>query len=257
MNCFSILKQLLALILLVGIGSVQLHNLNQLKADKRPQASDTSIYQDERMALRLEFLSNLPDIGFKNIISNWVFLNFLQYFGNAEARDIDGYSLSPHFFDAIISHDPYFIDSYIYLSNSVSLYAGNPIESIRLMEKGLMNMSSGTIPRAYYVWRYKAIDELLFVGDTQAAQKSYETAADWAEQSSDPEAALVAQLSRKTARFLMTDPNSKPAQINAWSQILVRAIDENIRQEAIAQIEALGGTILVSENGQVTVRYKP
>ena len=254
---FSIFKQLFALILLVGIGSVQLHNLNQLKADKRLQTSNTSIYQDERMALRLELLSNLPDIGFKNIISNWVFLNFLQYFGNSEARDIDGYGLSPNFFDIIVSRDPYFIDSYIYLSNSVSLYAGNPIESIRLMEKGLMEMSSETIPRAYYVWRYKAIDELLFVGDTQAAQKSYETAADWAEQSSDPEAAFVAQLSRKTARFLMTDPNSKPAQINAWSQILVRAIDENIRQEAIAQIEALGGTILVSENGQVTVRYKP
>ena len=118
-------------------------------------------------------------------------------------------------------------------------------------------MSPETIPKSYLVWRYKATDELLFVGDTQAAKESHETAVDWAERSSDPDADFIAKLSRQTAAFLATDPNSKPAQFNSWSQVLLRATDNTIRQEAIAQIEALGGVVLVSENGQVTVRYKP
>ena len=128
---------------------------------------------------------------------------------------------------------------------------------IALLEKGLTSMAPNLPKRSYFIWRHKGTDELLFVGDTQSARESYHTAAVWAEQSDDEDAAFVAQLSYKTAEFLATDPNSKPAQIGAWSDVLLRATDDNIRQKAVEQIEALGGKILAAENGQVTVRYNP
>lgn len=251
----GIAKISLLLGLLASILASQLVNLNQLKASSVKSSTNEIERQHEIMTLRLQLLSHVPDFGFPNLISNWVFLNFLQYFGNSAIRDIKGYGLSPNFFKVIIDRDPRFLDSYIYLTNSISIYVGNPHESIRLMEHGLAQMSPETIPKSYLVWRYKATDELLFVGDTQVAKKSYETAVDWAERSSDPNADFIAKLSRQTAIFLATDPNSKPAQINSWSQVLLRATDDTIRQKAITQIEALGGTVLVSENGQVTVRY--
>ncbi|MEM6252976.1 MAG: hypothetical protein AAF821_08640 [Cyanobacteria bacterium P01_D01_bin.156] len=212
--------------------------------------------QSEASALRFQLLSNLPDFGFSNLVSSWTFLNFLQYFGDSEMREQTGYLLSPSFFEIITDRDPGFIDSYIYLANSISMYAGQPRESIRLMEQGLSELSPETVPRSYLVWRHKATDELLFVRDTQAAQISYATAADWAERSADPDAANIAAASNQTAVFLANEPNSKPAQISAWSQVLLRATDDTIREAAISNIEALGGRVLLAENGQVTVRYR-
>ena len=39
-------------------------------------------------------LKNLPSFGFDNLIADWTFLKFLQYFGDDEARDVTGYDLA-------------------------------------------------------------------------------------------------------------------------------------------------------------------
>ncbi|NEZ66545.1 hypothetical protein D0962_27930 [Leptolyngbyaceae cyanobacterium CCMR0082] len=213
--------------------------------------------QNDLTETNLQLISASPVFGFDNLVSCWVFLRFLQYFGDFDTRDFIGYGLSPDFFEVIVERDPYFMDTYLYLTNAVSVYAGQPQTAISLMDKGLRVMSPDLPARSYFIWRYKGTDQLLFIGDNQAAQASFQTAADWATQSSDPEAPLVARLSQRTADFLATDPNSKPAVINGWMNVLSRAIDDNVRQEAIAQIEALGGKVLVAEDGQVTVRYNP
>ena len=255
MKRFTLLRILSYLGLLSAIVFMQMATLRQIKASVEESSATEIQNQDRITSLRPQLLSNLPNFGFRNFVSYWVFLNFLQYFGSSDERNTVGYSLSPEFFEVIVDRDPGFIDSYIYLTNSISIYAGRPHESIRLMEQGISKLSPETIPTSYFVWRHKATDELLFTRDTQAAKNSYEMAADWAERSSDPDSDLIAELSRQTASFLATDPNSKPAQISAWSQILLRATDNAIAEAATEQIEALGGTVLLAEDGQVTVRY--
>ena len=251
-----LLSKLLILASLVsGIGFIQFFRLGELKNSSNDLSAEEAAQQTQVTALRLELLQQMPHVGFRNMWASWVFLDFIQYFGDFAARDLTGYSLSPTFFDAIIDADPRFFGAYLYLTNTVSIYAGQPQESIRLMEKGLNSMSPQSPPRSYFVWRYKAIDEMLFLGDNQAAQQSFQTAADWAQQSPDDAAELTASLSQQTADFLATDPNSKPALINGWMSVLGRAIDDNVRQRAIDEIETLGGEILFAENGQVTVRY--
>lgn len=246
------------LLLLSSLVRLQLLSFQQVDSP-REATSDLSLDQakhhDQALQKQLEFTLTLPAFGFDNLLADWTFLNFLQYFGDSDQRTHLGHALSLDFFAVIVDRDPYFIDTYLYLTNSISIYAGQPLESIRLMEKGLVSLTPQSPPRSFFVWRHKATDELLFLGDTQAAKKSYETAASWAEQSPAQDATLVARLSRQTVHFLEADPNSRPAQINAWSEVLLRATDENIKQAAISQIEQLGGTILVSKQGQVTVRY--
>ncbi|MFG6106690.1 hypothetical protein U2F10_30900 [Leptothoe sp. EHU-05/26/07-4] len=224
---------------------------NDVESNININAANQQAYKQQ-----LQFINNFPKFGYENVFANSVFLAFLQYFGNSEQRQVTGYSLSTQYFEAIIEQDPLFIDSYIFLVNSISMYAGEPDESINLLSQGLESMHPNLPKRSYFIWRHKATDELLFLGDTQAAKESYQTAADWAEQSTDKNAPLVAALSRETVDFLATDPSSKPAQIGAWSDVLIRAIDNNIREKAIARIEELGGTIIASDNGSVTVRYK-
>ncbi|MEM9804989.1 MAG: hypothetical protein AAF959_06890 [Cyanobacteria bacterium P01_D01_bin.56] len=242
--------------LAIGIVSLQVSHLQHTKNRVSNNENFASAWDENNAAQRLAMLSALPKFGYKNIFANWTFLNFLQYFGNSELRSIVGYGLSDNYFESIIDNDPYFISSYIFLVNSISMYAGKPEQSIDLLNKGLASLKPNVPSRSYFIWRHKGTDELLFIGDNKAAQNSYQTAAVWAEKSSDKDADLVAKISRKTAQFLATDPNSKPAQIGAWSEILLRATDNTIRQKAIANIEALGGSVLHSQNGQVTVRYK-
>jgi hypothetical protein len=97
---------------------------------------------------------------------------------------------------------------------------------------------------------------LLFLGQGEAAKQSFLTAALWADQSPEPEAAAVAQASRQTAAFLSQNPASRAAQISAWIQVLNLAVDERVQRRAIERIQALGGEILALKKGQVTVRYR-
>ncbi|MBD0337470.1 MAG: hypothetical protein ICV62_18440, partial [Cyanobacteria bacterium Co-bin13] len=211
---------------------------------------------EQQEQVRLTLLKNSPSFGFDNLVANWAFLNFLQYFGNYDVRSQVGYRTSPEFFEVIVDKDPYFTLPYLFLSTSTSLYAGEPERTVELMAQGLSAMTPETPEGGYRVWRYKGIDQLLFLGDGPGARQSFETAAAWADLATGPEAASVAEASRQTAAFLAENPASRAAQISAWIQVINYTNDEQTQRIAVERIEALGGEILVLDQGQVTVRYK-
>ncbi len=109
------------------------------------------------------------------------------------------------------------------------------------------------MPQAYYIWLYKGTDELLFLGDTEAAQHSHEMAARWASMSNESDGKRIAALSNQSAQFLARNPDSKKAQVNSWTMILVNAVDGRTRQLAIDRIEALGGQVSISPKGEVKI----
>lgn len=209
--------------------------------------------EENRQLASLKLLKNLPAFGFDNIIANWSYLSFLQYFGDKLARTETGYSLSPYFFDVSVRRDPRFIDQYLFLSTSTSLYSGDPRKAITLMEEGLSSLSPQHDPKAYLVWLYKATDELLFLGKNQQARRSYLKAGEWAKYNNDKDSKRLKNLTASTAKFLEKKPDSKVAQINAWVLVLVNAVDEDARQRAIRNIKALGGQISFGDNGRVRV----
>jgi hypothetical protein len=209
----------------------------------------------EAKASELSAMSKMPALGFSNLLADWTFLNFLQYFGDDGARSIKGYELAPAFFEPIITHDPHYRTFYLFLSGSSSIYATTPQASVKLMNEGLAGLSPNEPPDGYYIWRYKGVDELLFLGDSQAAQNSFETAASWAEKSSDPASDMFEQLSRQTAQHLAANPQSKTAQINAWSSVLTTAIDDATRKRAVEQIRALGGDVVFFEDGSIQIKF--
>ncbi|HEY9850031.1 MAG TPA: hypothetical protein V6D28_11270 [Leptolyngbyaceae cyanobacterium] len=237
----------------LAIAGLQLPNLN-LILDKSKNATIDELKKDiEVEKERLKLIKNLPSFGFNNLIANWVMLNFIQYFGDDPVRDRTGYDLSPDYFEIIIERDPRFFESYVYLSTSITMYAGKPEKSVALMEKGLNFLSPEMIGKYYYIWRYKGIDELLFLGNAKAAQKSFEMAAKWASIRPDRESQNVAALSQRTAGFLSKNPNSKSAQVGAWAMVLGNAVDDRVRQLAIDRIQKLGGKVTVTPETGVQV----
>lgn len=229
--------------------------LRSLTSGHKSQSAQVQQLVRQVKASELLALSKMPAVGFGNLLADWAFLDFLQYFGDDDVRATEGYELSASYFEPIIAHDPHYRQFYLFLSGSSSIYAATPTTSVSLMEKGLTQLSPNEPADSYYVWRYKGVDELLFLGDGRAAQRSFETAARWAEASSDPAGGMFAELSSQTAHYLSANPNSAAAQVNAWSSVLTTAIDDATRERAVAQIEALGGSVVFSEDGGIRIEF--
>lgn len=209
---------------------------------------------EETEKTRLNLLKQSITLGFDNLVADWAFLGFVQYFGDGPVREKTGYSLNPDFFEVIVNSDPRFVRAYLVLSPATSIYAGRPDRTIALMNRGLKSIAANTSPDSYYVWLYKGVDELLFLGDSKAAQHSYEMAAQWASTYSDPVSKQVVTSARRTARYLASNPDSKQAQLSSWVLVLSNTIDDRVRQLAIRQIQALGGRVLINPQGQVSIQ---
>ncbi len=237
-----------------AIGWLQWPQLLQLKAGSQAASVTELQRQVDQERLRLSLLQKTPSFGFDNLIADWTFLSFLQYFGDEPARQKTDYQLSPDYFEVILSRDPYFIQAYTFLSTSGSIYAGVPVRATEIMQRGLQSLQPNVPPDSFYAWRQLGIDQLLFLGDSQAAQQSFLTAAQWAAQSALPGSRESAALSRQTADFLAANPDSKTAQVSAWVMVLTSAPDDRTRQTAIRQIRSLGGQISQNPDGTFGVR---
>ena len=157
----------------------------------------------------------------------------------------------------IIPNDPYYRMFYLFLSGSTSNFAAKPEQSVALIAQGLERLSPTVPEDGFYIWRYRGVDELLYLGDADEAQRSYRIAADWARQSSHPDAPYIAENSQRTADFLARNPLSKQAQVNAWASVLGSAFDDATRQRAIDRIEALGGSVFINDAGEISIQFPP
>jgi len=253
----TVMKWAMRLLCLVGsmaaITALQVPRLNQLQTLEQDLTESELIRQDNETRLQLQLLNQLPSFGFDNLVANWAFLSFAQYFGDNQARELTGYQLSPEFFEVILDKDPYFWHAYLFLSSSTTLYAGQPERSVSMMNETLPLLSPTVPDRSYYIWRWKAVDELLFLGDSAAAQRSLETAARWASVHPDTESQLVAELSRQTAAALANNPDSLEAQVSAWSSVFYNAFDDDVRQLAVRRIQELGADASITPDGGLEV----
>lgn len=238
-------------IALGGVILLQIAHLNQpsLWVENPAQAT-------EQEKLRLQMLKQTPSFGFDNLVADWVFLNFLQYYGDDAARQKTGFGLSPNYFDIITRRDPRFTMAYLFLSGSVSHQLGKPELAIAMMKRGTDALSPQIDDAAFQVWRLKALDQLLLSGDVPGAINSFENAANWTRGTSYAE---VEPILRGTANFLRTDPNSKPVRVLAWGSIYEQAIalgDKQTAARAKREILALGGKI-VEKDGNMIVQPPP
>lgn len=196
----------------------------------------------------------LPSFGFKNLVADWNFLKYVQYFGDTEARDEVGYSVVSDYFETIVMKDPKFIKANLSLSASNSLFAGKPRKTINLLEKSAEYLTPKMRDYSFMIFAYKAVDEILFFGDLKSAQKSYLTAAEWAEKRNDEIGDKVAKLYRATINFLATNPDSSITQVAGWSMVLNRNNDPKIQRYAIDKIRKLGGQVTTDSNGKLIIK---
>jgi hypothetical protein len=241
---------------IAAIALAEIVNLQRLRLNQPSlwvENPEQAIAQEQ---VRLQLLKQTPSFGFDNLLADWVFLNFLQYYGDEAARKKTSYGLSPAYFDIITSRDPRFTQAYLFLSGSVSHQLGKPELAISMMQRGTAALSPQIDGSAFQVWRLKALDQLLLLGDIPGAINSFEQAADWTR---GTEYASVEPVLRSTADFLRTDPNSVPVRVAAWASVYEQAValgDRQTEARAKQEILAMGGRFL-EKNGNVIIVPPP
>ncbi|MCC3404145.1 MAG: hypothetical protein JGK17_00740 [Microcoleus sp. PH2017_10_PVI_O_A] len=234
------------------VGAEGQNPLSAMSAASFKQAAQQETQQE---ALRLKMLKNLPSFGFDNLIADWTFLKFLQYFGDDEARNVTGYNLGQDYFDIITQRDPKWADIYLFLSTAVSFYQGKPETAVKFIERGTNALSPQIHPQAWIVWRTKGLDELLLLGDIPESIRSHEMAADWVEKTPDGE--KLAPMFRATADFLRRDPDSVPVRFNAWSAVYYQTTDKLVRQRAKQALVKLGARVQKDRDGKESFSLPP
>lgn len=239
--------------LVLAVTGIQMGKLATIKAHAR--SLDPAVLKRETQSKlsSLEMWKKMPAFGFKNLIADLTYIDYLQYFGDQEAREINGYGIGLDYFGVIIGKDPRFFYSYYSLSAVGSVYAAQPEKSIALMNQGFKHITPQAPQNSYYLWRLKGVDELLFLNKPLAAQQSMQKAADWAKLKGDEEGDRVAATSQHTADFLAKNPHSEEAQFAGWSLVLSTAIDINAKKIAVRKLRELGGKVYLDENGQVKI----
>ncbi|MGB3402452.1 MAG: hypothetical protein WBA77_07155 [Microcoleaceae cyanobacterium] len=240
---------------LAGVVSIQLLAPESLIFGK-PDESDidrddfvqATQVREQQQALQLQLLKILPTLGYDNLIADWTFLNFLQYFGDEPARQATGYQLNDDYFDVISQLDPRWLEMYLFLSTSVSFYQAAPEVAVELMNRGTAALSPQINPTAWILWRIKGIDQLLLLGDTQGAIQSLHQAADWAQESDYPD---FARQFRQAAETLQQNPDNLLVRLNAWLSVYYQTTDELVKQRATQELLALGAKKEIGENGEV------
>jgi tetratricopeptide (TPR) repeat protein len=235
-----------AAIAIAALGGVIAMQRSQLET--AAGRSQTPQVAQQRQAARLQTLKQIPSLTFDNFLADWTFLSFLQYFGDDQARSQTDYSLNDDYFDAITQLDPHFIQMYPFLSTAISYYQGRPEVAIEYMNRGIAALSPQVDPNAYLVWYYKALDQWLLLGNTEAAARSFENAADWLEAA---RAVKTAGRFRQTAQFLRQNPDSLRLRIWGWNQVYQQTVDDRVRERAKRELLKLGAEIRKTESGRI------
>ncbi len=222
--------------------------LQSQEYQKSRQKLDRANYvsQETEQARRLEIQQQTPKLGFDNLAADLSYLNFVQYFGDKDARETIGYKLVPEYFETITAIDPRFTQAHLRLSIANSMYAGNAEKSVALIEE-VLAVANPESKESAWLWTSKGLDELLFLGNKEAAINSYKMAAQWAEltQSDRPDGLTIKDL--EIALESTTEADLKQAQIRAWSSVLVHIRDNERRGEIIDKISNLKADLSVLE----------
>jgi tetratricopeptide (TPR) repeat protein len=136
----------------------------------------------------------------------------------------------------------------------VSHQLGKPQEALRLMKRGMEALSPQNTSRAFVVWRFAALDQLLLLGDYPGAIRSFEMASKWAGQTEDYKE--LEQIFQNSANFLRRNPDSRLVQFQAWSLVYEQAIaigDKPTQARAEREIIALGGIKREHEGREIFV----
>jgi hypothetical protein len=246
----AVTKLLTALSPFICLAGIVILQGQEYKKSVRKLNSADYLAQEQEQARLINWQKQSAYFGFDNLQADLSYLNFVQYFGDKSARETIGYKLVPDYFSTVSSIDPRFTQAHLRLAIANSMYAGNPEKTIAFMEQILQSVDPKSA-QAEYLWTSKGLDELLFMGDKQAAIGSYNMAANWADLTKGDRVDKIEIKDLELALESTNEIDLKEAQIFAWSSVLVNIKDYQRKQEILDKISNFKAEVLVLKQTEI------
>ncbi len=195
--------------------------------------------------------SALEGIGLSNLAASWLWMEFVQYYGDSPRRRQQGYGLTYDYLDKITQLDEEFYWAYRYISSAVGFSAGQPQRAEQLIQRGLEHLDPQKQPDGYRLYLDLAINYFILIGDAEAGRGAYYAAAEWYEQAGLE--GNAPELWRALGDRLVESPNSKQVRFTVWNQVLNLSDDPVTRERALIELGALGARFRRQPEGQIEV----
>jgi hypothetical protein len=140
----------------------------QVKLDA---SADTRAMKSAEVLPKAEVLK-MVSLGYDQILADIYWLNFIQYFGDTNARLVDHYDRCYDYLSLISALDPHFIQAYWFAAFAVGTEQKRPDLAEKIISRGLSNNQDN-----WYLPYIAGVNEFINSKDDKKAAKYYKMAA--------------------------------------------------------------------------------
>lgn len=174
-------------------------------------------------------------LGFRNLLADWYWLQYVQYFGDSDGRRSSGYGYAAAYLELITALNPQFLFAYTQANHAVAEAMGEPERAVRFLEAGARRNPGRpdalAMPGTWYLYRLAGSVVFRHFRDYRRAGELFARAA------SEPGAPAVM---KENAAAFFAAANDRERAIGLWLEFLRLAPTEAMRAEARRHLGELG-----------------
>ncbi|MFS8858539.1 hypothetical protein NW851_11865 [Synechococcus sp. H55.7] len=207
---------------------------------------------EARKNRNIALATTLGWLGYRNLGASWLWLELIQYYGDAPARAQTGYGLAYEYFDHMLRLDPNFFLGYRLSSLVLTYQAGQPEKAVEILDRGLQQFNPQNNPDAWRLYVDRALINFMFLGDAEAGRRDYYQAAAWREQ-----VGLPGDDFRQLGDNIARSPLSRRSRFDVWLSVFNATSDRDTRQFVLEQLTQLGTVLRTLPTGEIEILPPP
>jgi tetratricopeptide (TPR) repeat protein len=230
--------------LLIALCSFQVLWMQALASQRDTHASQQDIRED----IVLDTFAKLPDFGNRNLIADFLWLRFAQYFGDTQARARSGYGLNYRYLKTITDRNPHFENAYRVANLAVAYRMGRTDLADDLLAKGIQ-----ANPDAYLLWQTRGFLHFLYTGDIAKAVYCFRRNAGLAVAVGGNSQQHWGNYWFAMSKYLEVSKSNTWTRRQIWAEVYANSSDSSTQTLALNQLDKLG--VFLSKDGRMVARY--
>lgn len=208
---------------------------------------------------RIESRELWARLGFENLSSDLIWLDFIQYFGDTVRGVNKEKDHSFEYLSSITRADPKFIDAYLFSMVALAWKQARPDLAVALLRQGAFEISPSDDIRSYRIWYQIALIEALWNGNSAMAVVAFDRAASAIQEVPNAQRetagiSFTASGLRSLGRRLEAAPNSEQILFDLWLQVFNDASSVEAQALALTRLKDLGGVKYLPDGSYTFVR---
>ncbi|MBC7882936.1 MAG: hypothetical protein H7Y37_16715 [Anaerolineae bacterium] len=173
-------------------------------------------------------------LGFSNLIADWQWLQYVQYFGDQQARQQSGYGQSEEALEQIAALNPQFVFVYVQANYAVAEAMHQPEKAVRFLLKGAQKnpgkQDALGMPGTWYLYRLAASIVFRHFNDYERSAQLFTLAA------AEPGAPAVM---KENAAYFFHAANDQERAIRLWKEFYQEAPTAQMKRAAREKLISL------------------